>query len=1094
MAIEESLNLDISGALAAIRGDLKREVESIPDTLRSAFDAVLTAMAGDVGAFASLAKEEIDRVLGTPIDVPVEVDTSAVDAAAETIDAAGQPIEAPVEVDTSDVDRADREIQALDGETIDVAVDVDTASIDQAQEQIDGLSGSIEGAGGAARGAGHEIGLEALGVKELAGSFTELGGSAVAAGVATGGILAGIGLFAEKAIGAQAAIHSFELRTGDLAETLNRVDVADLNISLADLAVKVGASGNAMRLALAQFTQLSEGSGKTRKEVGDLGQSLSALGAYLSVTNPRLGSADEIIQRLPTALARGGRFLANYGLVLTTTEIQQRALADNTGKTAAELTIFDKAAAGLALSMEKYGSRLKEGIAEGSQLAEIRLKSLQAQFNLTAVAAGKPLVEPVISALEELQPILIDVAKIVGQVGGAFVGVLGPALHGVALVATPLADTLGKIPKPLLEAGAAAYIAAKGIAVLEAAATLVSGALTGALAALTATEGPLATHAAAQATAATATAANVVAQEALQVAQGEAVAFATADAGAEAALAVAHEAAAATAATETVALEALAVAEGEATTALGPIAIVATAVAATLGVLTHRSDDLGIKLKDFAKFTSGELVRAFDKFQAIGEGTRFFKELAAQSTETATELRDGLAQQGRDVTEFTKILDEAAAHEAEAAKGKALSSKEIKEYTAALEDGDLAAKSDAANALFSSLAYEGLAPKVQETVKAIVDKEAADKKAEVVAAANAAAIQAEADAAKNAATGFSDALSALNNLLGVTVSSQKQGLDFAIVLDKLAAKQTEAAAKGGAAAAGYKLETAAGRENIAALVDQVKAQADLVGKNVEAGESAKTATDRYRTQVDALGKVAGQAGLTTTQYEGLLKQYGLTPDQLLTDVKLVGLDEAKVTADRFKSELEKLPVNIRAKLTLDEIAFFEAIDRVKAKLAEVGPSSGNQSFAAEFAAANIPVLKEYGGVVRNPRAAARGGSTAGLYEQSSGVLFNEPSAMGEAFIPLNPDRRDRATAVLGDVATKFGYSLVPTSASRAPLSIPSTSAAGSVQGGGVAVLERIASLLDKLPDRLPAGVTANVDLSVEESDVLGRLAQRLRGH
>lgn len=1094
MAIEESLNLDLSGALAAIRGDLKREVEAIPEQLRASFSDALTGMATDVGAFAALAREEIDRVLGTAqVDIPVEVDTSQVDGAVEAIDAAGQPIEAPVEADTADLERAQEEIAALDAETVEISVSADTSGLQDAQDQVDALAGSIGAAGTAAKGSGAEIGLAGFGAKELSGTFTELGGSAAAVGLATGGIAAGIGLFVEKAIGAQAATHSFELRAGDLADTLNRVDVADLNASLGDLALKVGASGNAMRLALAQFTQLSEGSGKTRKEVGDLGQSLSALSAYLSVTNPKLGSADEIIQRLPTALARGGRFLANYGLVLTTTEIQQKALADNTGKTAAQLTIFDKAAAGLALSMEKYGDRLKTGIDEGSQLAEIRLRSLQAEFNKTAAAAGKPLVEPVISSLEKLQPILIDVARIVGEVGGAFVSVLTPVLSVTAKIVGPLADTLDKIPKPLLEIGAGAFVAAKGIALLEAAATLASGKVTAMVGAITATTGPLLALDVAQANAVVATQARVAAEAELQIAMGTAVAFATADAAAEEALAVARVAATVATEAEAVALQEVAVAAVEAETALGPLVVVAAAVGTVFVALTHHSDQLGIKIGDFAKATNEQLTRVFDKFAEIGEGKQFFVELAAQSTETAARLRDALQEQGRDVTEFTKILDDAAEHDREAAKDKALSSEEVKKYTDALEKGDLAAKSDAANALFSSVAYEGLAPKIQETVKAIVDKEAADANATEAASTNAAALQAQADAAQNAAQGFSDALSALNSLLGVTVDSQKQELDFAVALDKADAKIKDTIKTKGASAAAYKLETAAGRENISALIDQVKAQADLVGKNIENNETAAVAVGRYQSQVDALGKLAGQAGLTKDQYQGLLQQYGLTPTQLLTDIKLVGLPEAKIEADRFKSDLEKLPVAIRAKLTLDDIAFYEALERVRQKLSEASVQ-GDQAFAAQFAADNIPVQKAYGGIVSNPKAAAFGGSTAGLYDQSSGVMFNEPSAAGEAFIPLNPDRRDRATAVLGDVADRFGFALVPQQ--REQLSIPSTSAAGAQGGGGggVAVLERIASLLDGLPARLPAGITANVDLTVQETDVLAKLGARLRGH
>ncbi|MFD7922549.1 hypothetical protein ACFV3R_25395 [Streptomyces sp. NPDC059740] len=62
---------------------------------------------------------------------------------------------------------------------------------------------------------------------------------------------------------------------------------------------------------------------------------------------------------------------------------------------------------------------------------------------------------------------------------------------------------------------------------------------------------------------------------------------------------------------------------------------------------------------------------------------------------------------------------------------------------------------------------------------------------------------------------------------------------------------------------------------------------------------------------------------------------------------------------------------------------------------------------------------------------ADGGIRAGLYATQAGLVrFAEPSTGGEAYIPLGANKRKSATAVLGDVAGRFGLGLTDASAGR----------------------------------------------------------------
>lgn len=60
-----------------------------------------------------------------------------------------------------------------------------------------------------------------------------------------------------------------------------------------------------------------------------------------------------------------------------------------------------------------------------------------------------------------------------------------------------------------------------------------------------------------------------------------------------------------------------------------------------------------------------------------------------------------------------------------------------------------------------------------------------------------------------------------------------------------------------------------------------------------------------------------------------------------------------------------------------------------------------------------------------------GGIRAGLYATQGGLVrFAEPSTHGEAYVPLAPSKRASATAVLGDVAGRFGLGLTPANAGQ----------------------------------------------------------------
>ncbi|MEV8388661.1 MULTISPECIES: phage tail tape measure protein [unclassified Streptomyces] len=116
--------------------------------------------------------------------------------------------------------------------------------------------------------------------------------------------------------------------------------------------------------------------------------------------------------------------------------------------------------------------------------------------------------------------------------------------------------------------------------------------------------------------------------------------------------------------------------------------------------------------------------------------------------------------------------------------------------------------------------------------------------------------------------------------------------------------------------------------------------------------------------------------------------------------------------------------------------------------------------------------------------------TPGIYATSNGIVtFAEPSTQGEAFIPLGSAKRSSATAVLEDVAERFGYRLTESGVSG------STRLVDARPQGGVQVVvirEQPAALVGSMP----ITVTGQADRKAVDAvgtEVMRRLRAAQRG-
>lgn len=471
MAISEDLTLNIAPALAAVAelgraldGVLKAFAQDAPQEINAALSRTDAAPVQTAIEGAVKDADKIVKAVPDATDIPPAVEgaikesdkivkaepdaTALPPAIADAIEGSNRTVttEPDVEQIPPAVEAALAEVDAT------IVVEADTAA---AEESLGGLSetsggladslgkvgvGAEQATGGidaASKAADIASGATAV----LGGNFAALASKAGPYGVAIAGVAAVTGVFVGKALASQEVMARFTETFGPLTAAIEQVDIGGLNTSLGDLAIQVGASAGGLRTAATDFGRLAIASGATQDAAAKTAEQLIALSAAASVLKPSLGSADQVIGGLTSALARGGRTLAEYGIALTTAEIQQRAMT-NTGKTqAAELTQVEKATAGAQLATEKYGDTLGTTVEKGSKQTSVMLRSLRTEITSTISGLGAPLIEPVLAVFKSAAPAIGGIVKIIGVA----LQVLAPIISGVALAFQVIGPIIGAV-------------------------------------------------------------------------------------------------------------------------------------------------------------------------------------------------------------------------------------------------------------------------------------------------------------------------------------------------------------------------------------------------------------------------------------------------------------------------------------------------------------------------------------------------------------------------------------------------------------------------------------------------------------------------
>lgn len=473
MAIEEELELNITQALDAIQ----QMASSLNDAVLSffvAFDDALKQIAAsqvDLTVQPEFLPPEnadvINDVVAPEQTTTVVADSGDFTGAAEAAEDQLGDIEgvANVKLDGEDAGLGEVVTQAT---TIDenpemvVGVDADTSEAqDKAQELKETLeepaivpvqtdNAAVESSTKATQDNAEASKNADEANQALSGSMLALGLAAKGTSVALAAGVASITTFFAAAVQSESATISFNKTLGDLAPAIAQVNVAGLNIELAQLAQNLGSDDEAVLGVAQRFGLLGITSGAAAEDIALANNQLFAVAANLRSVNPSLGQLDEIASRAGQAFIRGGRAAASLGINLTSQEIRARA-AELAGKDLnATLSQFELFAGGASLAAEQFGSQIERNVAAALENPVIALDNLRQILGDTFEELGKPFVVPVISLLRDGLPVFLGLAEVFAELAEGLLPILQAAFNGFAPIIEDLTNRIANLVDALL--------------------------------------------------------------------------------------------------------------------------------------------------------------------------------------------------------------------------------------------------------------------------------------------------------------------------------------------------------------------------------------------------------------------------------------------------------------------------------------------------------------------------------------------------------------------------------------------------------------------------------------------------------------------
>nr|WTB35198.1 phage tail tape measure protein [Streptomyces sp. NBC_00830] len=292
----------------------------------------------------------------------------------------------------------------------------------------------------------------------------------------------------------------------------------------------------------------------------------------------------------------------------------------------------------------------------------------------------------------------------------------------------------------------------------------------------------------------------------------------------------------------------------------------------------------------------------------------------------------------------------------------------------------------------------------------------------------------------------------------MATGSSKYMRDMAKDLEKLAATAKASLSEYTSQLGGAAKQTATFQQNLAKLA--AEGYGDLASRLAEQGDQA--AMD-LAAQAAKSKKAASKANSASKSASATLS------DQDLADLLSI------------ISAIKSSKTGLHQVADATELGEDRIIEVANAGLSRLKKALGARAatFLADLGRANKGLSYAQGGVL-----------TPGLYATSNGLVrFAEPSTGGEAYIPLGQSKRPNATAVLEDVAARFGYTLTANGVTG-PMRMDARPAGGMQV---VVVKEQAGPLIGQMPVTVTSGGGGRGAAQEIGAEVMRRLRAAQRG-
>ena len=270
--------------------------------------------------------------------------------------------------------------------------------------------------------------------KSAGGNFEKMGKTfkkvAITGGIAVAGralIKAGAAAVG-MAIDAEEAESAFKTAFGEA--------LPEATAFVEDFALKAGFATHELQQMLAITGTVIQGIGGTEAESAKLSETMAVLAGDVASFSNASGGAEAVLAALQSAINGEREALKTYGLAVSETEVQERALQNTQKERAGDLTRLEKAEATVQIATEKAGKAIGD-LDRTQDSAANTLRRLGAMGREAQTALG----EELLPALEAFLPVMEELIPVAEELGVELAG----TFTTVAIVASEAAPLIPNV-------------------------------------------------------------------------------------------------------------------------------------------------------------------------------------------------------------------------------------------------------------------------------------------------------------------------------------------------------------------------------------------------------------------------------------------------------------------------------------------------------------------------------------------------------------------------------------------------------------------------------------------------------------------------